>query len=228
MTRKRTPPAPRVVVTRYGDEGPWQVYLGPHSPFVADPSKAPSPTLADRYTATAVGTPPDLRVTITDRETEASVTIPAGIAEADAARLWRDARDIVGRARRQAGGPPVGSGLRPQQVIAMTVALWNPEPLPDGTAPTQDAVADKLLVTPRTISRVAATLPGPGEPWERLLRDARIARLDSVRLASSRSGPSASDDALRDGRTNNPSPMVAGHADPSADEPGRPTNTRSR
>jgi len=101
MTRKRKPLTARVMVTRYGDEGPWTVYLGPHSPFVWDPSEAPPPTLADLYVATATGTPPDLRVTVTEIETGAAVTLPTGMAETDAARLWRDAQEIVGIAERQ-------------------------------------------------------------------------------------------------------------------------------
>jgi hypothetical protein len=167
------------MVTRYGDGGPWTVYLGPHSPFAADPREQAPPTHADRYTATATGTPPHLRVTVTDRETDAALTIPAGMAEADAARLWRDAWEIVGMAERQAGGPPVGSGLQPAQVIAAAVALWNPDPPPNGTPPTQSLVAAELGTDRegRTLRRVGALLPGPGKSWERILRDARIARL---------------------------------------------------
>jgi carboxypeptidase family protein len=110
MTRKATPLV-QIMVTRYGDEGPWLIYLGPHSPFVADPSHAPAQTLADRYTAAAIGTPPDLQVTVTDRETGATaeargkdviLTIPSVMPDANASRLLHDARAILGIANRQA------------------------------------------------------------------------------------------------------------------------------
>jgi hypothetical protein len=235
MTRKPI----RTMVTRYGDAGPWLVYLGPYSPFVANPSQATPQTLADRYTATGTGTPPDIRVTVTDRETGATanvrdvdiiLTIPDTATKADAARLLHDARTIIGIARRQTGGPAVGTGLRPSHVIAAILDLWNPEPPPEGLPPTEPNVANRLGTDHdgRTIRRIGEQLPGPGTPWERLLRDARIARrLDSVRLASSRSAPSVPDDG-GDARIRQPPPLVTGNADPPANKSRRPPNTRRR
>jgi hypothetical protein len=179
MTSKRKPvrPAWRSLARYVDADGPWLVDLGPRSRS-ADPSMAPAATLADRYTATAIGDPPDLLVTVTDRETQAAVTLPADMAEVDALRLWRDARAIVGIAKVQRGGPAIGTGLQPSQLIEKTVALWNPDPPPEGTPPTQAEVADATGTDHdgRTVRRVGALLPGPGKPWERVLRNARIAR----------------------------------------------------
>lgn len=241
MTRKPKLPPSRPMA-RWGDGGPWSVYLGPHSPFVADPRDEQPPTLADRYVATATGHPPTIRVVVKDRETGATaqqgrgdgivLTIPTTAPDATGTRLLRDARTIIGIARRQTGGPAMGSGLQPSQVVAAMVALWNPEPAPDGTPPTQPAVGKELLLSEhdegRTIRRIGGRLPGPGKPWERLLRDARIARRqDSVRLASSHPAPSVPDDG-GDGRIDEPPPLVAGHADPPASESRRPTIARRR
>lgn len=186
MTRKA--PAWRSMARR-DDDGPWVVNLGPHSPFVVDLAKAPPLTLADRYTATATGWPPAVRtLTVTERETGATarwargdrlvLTVPGAMAEVEAARLLRDARAIVGIARTSSGGPPVGTGLTTAQIVAATVKLWDPDPQPDGTPPTQREVADDLGTDweGRSIRRVASGLPGPGRPWSRVLRDSRIAR----------------------------------------------------
>jgi hypothetical protein len=161
--------------------------LGSRSPFVIDPSKAHPPTLADLYTATATGDAPAVLVTVTDRKTGATareapggvlvLTVPSAVSERVAERLLRDARTIIGIARRKTGRPAVGTGLQPSQVIAVVVELWNPEPPPEGTPPTEDDVARELGTSVRTIRRKGELLPGPDKaPWERLLRDARIAR----------------------------------------------------
>jgi hypothetical protein len=96
--------------------------------------------------------------------TAAVVTIPADMTEADAERVWRDAREIVGIVTRATGGPAVGTGLLPAQVVAAAVALWDPDPPPDGTPPTQAAVAVELTTDIRTIRRVGRDLPGPTCP----------------------------------------------------------------
>jgi hypothetical protein len=99
------------------EDGPWIVNLGPHSPFVADPAQAPKPTLADLYTATAIGDPPS-EVLVTAKETGATVRVRGesmtlkadpGASPAYVKRLWQDARVISGRARRS--GRPTDSGI---------------------------------------------------------------------------------------------------------------------
>jgi hypothetical protein len=210
-----TSKAPTWRLGRYGGGGPWTVLL--------------TPEYVHRYRATALGDPPAIRsITLTDRTTGAALTIRPDATAEDVQRLWTDARAILPIARRQTGGPPVGTGLRASQVIAKMVELWDSDPLPDGTAPTEAGVAKELTTTAKTIGRVGRQLAGAGTGWARLLRDARIARQHDVQLASSRSGPSVMNHAIRDGRHDEPPPMVTGHADPAADESGQPPIARRR
>jgi hypothetical protein len=176
MTRKSPPPKWRSM-GRYGDAGPWNVDLGPRSPFVADPAKPPPLTLADRYTATATGEPHDrstLTVTVTDRETGATfesardrITLRLSSDETAAAvvRLLQGGRGIVGLARRQTGGPVGGDGLTVAALVAQVVASRGP----NGLWPTREKVAEDLTMSVSRIRDVAREARGPGKPWERIL-----------------------------------------------------------
>jgi hypothetical protein len=115
MTRKASQPVIRGMARR-GDDGPWIVNLGLHSPFVIEPSEAPRQTLADRYVATAMGEPSALQLTITDRETGATIEVgdermtltgTSGLPPKYVGKLWKDAKVIVGVASRQ--GRPTGT-----------------------------------------------------------------------------------------------------------------------
>jgi hypothetical protein len=159
MTRK----TPEWRLGRYGG-GPWTVLL--------------TPEYAHRYKATALGDPPAIRsITLTDRTTGATLTIRPDATHEDVQRLWTDARAILPIARRQTGGPPAGTGLTAAQIVAKTIELWGPDPLPQGTPPTEDTVAKDLNRHERTVRRLAARLPGLGRPWQKVLAAAQDERM---------------------------------------------------
>lgn len=176
MTRKTPTPGWRSL-GRYGEEGPW---------FVALPAEH-----AERYSASALGHPPALtELTVTDRESGAvfrwsaidahpvTLSMASDETAANVTRLLQDGRAIVGLARRQTGGPARGTGVTVSRLIAATVELWDPLPLPNGTPPREADVAEHVELDRdgRQLRRIAARADGPGEPFERILAAAARAR----------------------------------------------------
>jgi hypothetical protein len=138
---------------------------------------------ADRYQATyrilfdGSSSPAILSLMVRDHTTDATVvlngdqvTLNAHIGATVAYRttLWRDALAIRGLAQRQAGGAPRGTGLTVPALVDRVLALREP----DGTWPTQEAVAESLDRSVKRVQDVAAETIADGAsrtPWERII-----------------------------------------------------------
>jgi hypothetical protein len=157
----------------------WYGEEGTTSPF--DVGHLPEP-LAQRYRASGrvrvtrePRTVEILTMTVTDRETGARVkgtrradqpervtmTVSGDVSAEYVTQLWKDARDILALARRQLGGAPRGTGITVSDLVASAIRLREP----DGTWPTEEAVAEHLDVSARRIRQVAAEVKG----WSRIL-----------------------------------------------------------
>ena len=162
-------------------------------------------------------------MTVTDRETGATaeasgdavaLVIPAGMPEARAAQLLRNWLAILGIARRQTGGPAIGTGLGPRRSSMRSLHCEIPIRRPTGQHRLRRKSRTNLAPTATgEPSAASASKCRTRQAVGAALAEHRIARMHSVRLASSRSDTSSFEDA-RDGRTDEPPPMVAGHAEP--------------